>query len=379
MRIAYICSMKKGLASFIFREIKALFREGIIVDIFTTKCRPGLYMPEKNWHYYYYNPFAVILLQPIFAILHFGSYIPLFFEALRTKSLVDFLIAFYYVGKMKNVERIHCHEAIHPFFIGYYCSKILHIRLSVTIHADTFYVNPNPQVAKRALEYCDDIITISNYNRTILVNEYGINADKVHIIRLGVDVTKFCKYDRKSIMIVGQHAKRKGHDDLLRAFKELNRDDVDLWVVGSGTWGGKRDFVDVPTLAKEYGIEENVIYFESIPEMTLQFLYANCTVFCLPSKMSEDGNCEGLPVSLMEAMASYRPIVSTTHTGIPELVKKVLVPEGDWRALARALADLLDRDDEELETMGEENRQVVEEEYNEEINTKKLADFFKTR
>jgi len=81
----------------------------------------------------------------------------------------------------------------------------------------------------------------------------------------------------------------------------------------------------------------------------------------------------------MEAMASCRPVVSTTHTGIPELVKKALVPEGDWKALAKALADMLDRDEEELAVMGEENRRIVEKEYAQEINTKKLADFFLTR
>ena len=277
---------------------------------------------------------------------------------------------------MKGVGRIHCHEAMHPLFIGYYCSKILNLPLSVTIHADTFYVNPNAVLTKKALKYCDAIITISNYNKSILVKDYGISADKVHVIRLGVDLDKFSSYERKSIMIVGQHAKRKGHDDLLRAFKELGRDDVDLWIVGSGSWGGKRDFVDVRALAKQYRVEDNIIYFENIPEKFLQFLYSKCTIFCLLSKKSPDGNCEGLPVSIMEAMASFKPVASTVHAGIPEIVEKLLVPEGDWVALSKALATLLDSSDQELEEMGKQNRRIVEKDYSAEVNAKRLVDFF---
>jgi colanic acid/amylovoran biosynthesis glycosyltransferase len=376
MKIAYICSMKRGLPSFVYREIKTLFDRGIKVDIFTTKYKPGLYMPEGNWSCWHYKPLTVILSQPFFLILFLRKYLSLFLEALKTHSVIDFVIAFFYVRKMNNIDRIHCHEAMHPVFIGYYCSKILNVPLSVTIHADTFYVNPNPDFAKHVLSFCHDIITISDYNRNILIRDYGISPEKIQVIRLGVDISKFSKYDRKSILIVGQYAERKGHEDLFKAFKQLGRDDVDLWIAGSGSWGGERDFVDVPALVKKYGLSEHVIFFQSISEKFLQYLYANCTIFCLPSKKSSDGNCEGLPVSLMEAMASYKPVVSTFHTGIPEIVNEILVAEGDYLSLSNALSALLDKTESEIIRIGEVNRKIVEENYSAETNVKILADFF---
>jgi len=375
MRIAYITSMKRGLPSFIYRQIKTLFAHGLTVDIFTTKYAPGMYMPHDDWNCTHFRAAVVLLLQPFYFVRYFVHYVKLLPEAIWTNSLVDFLIAFNYIGKMKQCHRIHCNEGIHPFFIGYYCSKIRKLPLSVTIHADTFYVNPNPKLARKALKYCDAIITISNYNKDILTNDYGISPEKVHVIRLGVDLNNFSKYDRKCIMIVGQYAKRKGHEDLFKAFTMLKRHDVDLWVVGSGTWG-TRDYVDVQYLVRKYKIDENVIFFENISEKFLRLLYSMCTVFCLPSKVSSDGNREGLPVSLIEAMASYKPVVSTNHTGIPELVNKILVPEGDWVKLSEALADLLDKSDEELSRMGQENRQIVEDRYSDEVNTGKLVEFF---
>ncbi len=377
MKIAFICSMKRGLPSFIYREIKGLYKSGIDVYIFTTKSKPGLYKPEKEWHSFKYNSFIVILLQPLFFIRHFTVYFSLLIKSIKTNSLIDFLIAFYYVGKMKNCERIHCIEAMHALYVGYYCSKILKIPLSVTIHADTLYdINPNTKFTKNALKYCNAIVSPTEYNKKILIDDYGIKSERISLIRMGVDIEKFKDYKKKSILIVGQWCERKGHEDLFKAFKKIDRDDVDLWIVGSGTWGGKRDYVDLKKLVKKYGIEDKSIFFERIPEKFLQYLYSQCTIFCLPSKKSSDGNCEGLPISLMEAMASYKPVVSTLHTGIPELVNKVLVPEGDWLELSKALEFLLSKDDKELRKMGEENRKIVEKKYSFNLNIKKLAELF---
>jgi colanic acid/amylovoran biosynthesis glycosyltransferase len=64
-------------------------------------------------------------------------------------------------------------------------------------------------------------------------------------------------------------------------------------------------------------------------------------VFCLPSKTAPSGQKEGLPVSIMEAMAFSKPVVSTLHAGIPELVDSILVGEDDPEALAGAIRTYL--------------------------------------
>jgi glycosyltransferase involved in cell wall biosynthesis len=78
----------------------------------------------------------------------------------------------------------------------------------------------------------------------------------------------------------------------------------------------------------------------------------------------------------MEAMAYKKPVISTYHTGIPELVKEVLVNENDAEALSKALAGLLD-DQALREEMGKKNREIIEKEYSLSINVDSLAAYFK--
>ena len=74
-------------------------------------------------------------------------------------------------------------------------------------------------------------------------------------------------------------------------------------------------------------------------------MMAEASVFALPSIIAADGQMEGIPVALMEALASGRPVVTTSISGIPELVENerngLLVPPGDAEALAAALERVL--------------------------------------
>ncbi len=377
MIVAYICSMKRGLASFIYREIENLFDRGAEVIIFTTKYSIGLYMPKKEWKCFPLKKVRTILCQPLRFAKNPFSYLKLLCHSIATKSVIDFLIAFYYLPIMirNKVDIIHCNEGLHPFWIGYYCYRVLQRPLSVTIHADTFYVNPNMKITRIALKKCAKVITVSDYNKRKLVEEFGIDEKKVEVVRIAIDTESFDFREKKKILIVGQYAERKGHDTLFKAVKRLNRDDVELWVVGSGSWGGSRDYVDVEKLARDIGVDDRTAFFKNIPESFLKFLYQNCDIFCLPSKISKDGNREGIPVSLMEAMALKKPVVSTYHTGIPELVMDNLVKENDDESLAKILDKLLG--DEKLRTeQGERNRKKIIQEYSKE-NTTKLFNIFK--
>jgi glycosyltransferase involved in cell wall biosynthesis len=95
-----------------------------------------------------------------------------------------------------------------------------------------------------------------------------------------------------------------------------------------------------------------------VSDDVLRILYSSCDVFCLPSQFGLDGVGEGLPVALMEAMAHGKPVISTTHTAIPELVPDILVPERDAPALANAIATLADNPQVRRE-MGRRNRDII--------------------
>jgi colanic acid/amylovoran biosynthesis glycosyltransferase len=104
---------------------------------------------------------------------------------------------------------------------------------------------------------------------------------------------------------------------------------------------------------------------------------ANLSV--LSSVVDHDGNMDGIPVYLMEAMALGKPVVSTYISGIPELVKDgagILVPPEDSRALAEAIEEIYFMDRDRRKKMGLKGRKIVEREFNLEKEVKKIKDLF---
>jgi colanic acid/amylovoran biosynthesis glycosyltransferase len=104
--------------------------------------------------------------------------------------------------------------------------------------------------------------------------------------------------------------------------------------------------------------------------------YRAATVFCLPCVTGADGDRDGIPNVILEAMAMELPVVSTRHSGIPEAVLDgstgSLAPPGDAPALADALANLLD-DPQTATTMGRRGRQVVAAKFDVATNAEKLV------
>jgi len=226
---------------------------------------------------------------------------------------------------------------------------------------------------KKSLDACDNIISISDYNKEMLTEKFGVASKKVQVIRLFVDTEEFKPDETKKILIVGQFAERKGHEILFKAVKKLNRNDIKIWVVGEGTWD-QVGFVDVKQLAKDLGLEEQIVFFGSVSDEVLRESYELCDLFCLPSRTSSDGNKEGIPVTLMEAMSYGKPVISTRHAGIPEIVEMILVEENNIEELAKAI-ELLADNPELRRKLGDRNREIIEEKYSKK-NAMKLNEIF---
>ena len=100
-------------------------------------------------------------------------------------------------------------------------------------------------------------------------------------------------------------------------------------------------------------------------------------LFLLPSVTGADGDMEGIPVALMEAMAVGIPVISTFHSGIPELIESEqsgwLVPENDAQALAERLEHVSSLNEAQLEPLRQRARQKVENTFNQQVIDKRLA------
>lgn len=357
MKIAFITSMKYGLSQFIFRDIEALMTREHEVRLFTLRHTKGLYNPRPDWKVVPLSWWRLIFHQPWFFIRNPGLSMRLLHTALSTGSLIDLAIAVSLVDRMRDVDIIYAYFGDHKLFTGYYCKRITGIPLIVTIRAYELYRNPNPKMFVEALRYCDRILTISEYNREFLIKQFDAPASKIDMVRQTLDLDAYKFEPKLKILIVGFFAEKKGHDVLFRALKQLHRDDVELWVVGD--MAPDRNVVDCRRLARELGVASQVAFFGAQSGNALRALYRECEIFCLPSRTDRYGDKEGFPNAIAEAMAFGKPVVTTRHAGIGEVVDAILVDENNVEQLAEALNRACNSA-ELRRQLGERNRAMAE-------------------
>ena len=356
MRIGVIASMKKGLEHFVYRELLVFTAQGFSISLFPTKYQLGLYNARDEWALYRWHPLVVVLWQSYFFLRAPIRYLRLLREALATRALVDFALAWYFARNMADVDVIYATFGDHKLFVGYFCKQILQKPLVVTIHAYELYRNPNPRLFVRALSACDQIITVTEYNKELLAAQYRIDPSRIEVVRYSVDVDDYRVAKKFIVLIVAFFVERKGHDVLFKAIKQLAQDDIEVWVVGDE--GAESRTVDVQGLAAQLGVESQVVFFGKLRGNALKAVYRACDVFCLPCRVDSEGVSEGFPNVLIEAMAFGKPIITTRHVGIPRIIHEIVVDENDVQALAQAIQQV--HQSESLRhRLGEKNRKIA--------------------
>lgn len=335
--IGYIVGMKAGLDYFIYREIEELLKRNVQITLFITRLkRNDIYSAKEEWRYFYITKWLLMMKAPFLFLLHPLKNSILLIEALKTGSVVDLVYALAFSQAMKKckINLIHATSGDHKLFVGYYCKKMLGVPLTMTLHSHGLHHNINPKIFKTALDSCTKIITIANYSKQVLMKNHGIAPGKIAVIKLSVDTDLFSPAAKRKVLTVSRFHIQKGYDILFQAIKLLNRDDVEFIIVGFGS-------LDLHELARHFGVADRIIVYPKMTPAQLKFFYQNCHVFCLPSRTTEQGGKEGIPVVLMEAMACGMPIVTTNNGAIPELVPEVIVEENNPQALAAGLEQVL--------------------------------------
>ena len=150
LQVGYIVSMADGLQSFVYREVRELLAQGVVVHLFPTKVGPGPYNPDAGWPVH--RPSLPTLLLMHFQSLMTNSYryLDVLREAFLVGGLMDFALAVFVArtAQREKLRLIHCHFGDHKFFVGYFCSRLCDDPVSVTIHAYELYNNPIPKGPK---------------------------------------------------------------------------------------------------------------------------------------------------------------------------------------------------------------------------------------
>jgi glycosyltransferase involved in cell wall biosynthesis len=261
-----------------------------------------------------------------------------------------------------GIDHVHCHFANHPAAAGFVIHRLVGLPYSFTAHGSDLH--------KDRTMLCDKIrdaafaVTISDYNRDLIRDTCPSARTQIELVHCGVDTTRFRPAPRSQqppfkIISVGTLHEVKGQRYLVEACAELARRGVDFRCrfVGDGP-----DRAMLEALARASGISERVEFTGAMTSVAVLALLHDSHVLVAPSVPTRDGRREGIPVVLMEAMATGLPVVASRLSGIPELVEDgangILVHPGDAEDLANGLATLADAP-ERRDRLGESARRTI--------------------
>ncbi len=211
----------------------------------------------------------------------------------------------------------------------------------------------------RALRGFDRVVAVSAVVARRL-HALGVRSDRVRQIANGIDVSEFDEVPpaRPSPTVIGMVARldwQKGFEELLLAARSLREDfpSLQFLVVGDGP--------DAPAIAARalaLGVAEQIVFAGQRSDIVR--VYSEMDVFVLPSRN------EGLPMTVLEAMASRRPVVATAVGGVPSVIDNgvtgLLVAPADARGLELALRRIL-HDADLRARLATSGRERVEREY----------------
>src|SRR4029077_3566606 len=174
----------------------------------------------------------------------------------------------------------------------------------------------------------------------------------------------------------GRLIEKKGLAVTLRAFSTFLKQypNATITIAGEGPL-----LPELQKLARELDVADRVSFTGFVSQEELRQIYYRSHFFLHPSQTGRDGNQEGIPNSMLEAMATGLPVFATEHGGIPEAIENgtsgVLVPERDGEALARALLNAA-RDPSFLSRIGHAGATAVRKNFDLSTQAQRLEEIY---
>ncbi len=402
LTIAYLAPELPALsATFVYQEILELQRNGVGVVPISVHLPGSRAQEDEVWElagktrYLYQLPrrtlFANALVTAITRpgkfiaalttlagdVLHIGvlsrTAAGLVFRFLAASTVARVLVK-------TGCSHIHAHFAHVPTDIAMYASLLSGVPYSFTAHANDIFVHA--WLLEHKVRRSAFTVTISAFNREYLMSQ-GALPEKIRVVHCGVDAKTFAPHKSREIHrpvrlgSMGRMVEKKGFDTLIRACRILKDSGTPFTLELAGDGPLKQDLL---TLTRSLGLTGEIGFIGPLPHDRVPGWLDGLDIFVLACKKDREGDMDGIPVVLMEAMLSGVPVVSTRLTGIPELIRDrvsgYLAGPEDPQHLASVIEEVIG-DDRLRERITRQAVEKIGREFDLARNARMLASLFK--
>jgi glycosyltransferase involved in cell wall biosynthesis len=314
----------------------------------------------------YLGTLAYLLTRPGIALRH------------RIRTLLHFGLGVYAAHLLRGVplNQLHAHFIDRAATVALVAGRLLGVPYSVTAHANDIYVAP--LLLREKLAEARSVITCTRYNEAELARVGGdLLGDKLCCIYHGLDIEGYHPISRQPqgrpvVLSVGQLKPKKGFTTLLQACRILKERgcEMECRIIGDGPL---RETLEAQV--RDLDLTDMVALCGPLPHQEVVSHYQDATIFVLASVVSADGDRDGIPNVILEALAMELPVVATELSGIPEVIQDGitgwLVAPGDAAGLAEALEALLE-DPQKRQQFARAGRRMVTAQFDAVQNVRRL-------
>jgi glycosyltransferase involved in cell wall biosynthesis len=270
----------------------------------------------------------------------------------------------------RRIEHVHAHMANAPAMVALYLARGLGVPFSFTGHAADLFVQRAALGFK--LNQASFVACISQWHRSFYQAIVPLDQARLPVVRCSVTIPAVVQPERNELVAVARLIPKKGIDLLLRAFAGAPAlSDWTLRVLGDGD-----DRARLESLAQELHVADRVHFAGARPHAECLAAIRTAGIVALPCRTATNGDKDGIPVVLMEAMAASRAVVAGDLPSIRELIEDGatgrLVPPDSDAALGAALAQLVN-DPALRSRMGVAARARVADEFSDQVNWRRLT------
>ena len=385
--------------TFILNEILELERQGVFLHLFSLrkptdeKNHPDV---DKVKAHVTYIPTLLPQFNFLDLIELLKAHLQLLFQSPRQywqalqfhlqrpekKRLNEFLQAGYLAATMQNLGIYHlqAHFANVPTATTEIAKIFGNLSYNIFAHAKDIYLTEK-EVLDRRIGSAEFVLTCTGFNHRHL-RSLSTSSTPIYLSYHGIDLTRFTstvvkhKTETPLILSVGRYCEKKGFPYLIQACQQLKQQGHKFQcdIVGYGPLEG-----ELAQLIAELDVADMVSLAGKMTQDELVKVYQRASIFVLPCQVMENGDRDGIPNVLLEAMAMEIPVVSTDISGISELVESdkngFLIPEKDTPAIAEALGKLLAQP-ELGEQFGKAGRERVLQQFSLERNVGEIRELF---